>query len=182
MNRHLAQFLVNTIAPLDLLDSCDRIHIYRHYGLKIGRDSFISPRCHFVYPDLINVKLGDRAFLNYNCFIENGNSITIGNNSCLAPFVRILTTTHQIGNSDRRVGRSCVRLPVKIGDGAWIGAGATILPGVTIGDGCVIGAGAIVHRDCEPNGLYVGVPARRVKDLGAMPQNGIPRSSNSVFS
>jgi maltose O-acetyltransferase len=36
---------------------------------------------------------------------------------------------------------------------------------VTVGDGCVIAAGAVVAKDCEPNGLYVGVPARRARDL-----------------
>ncbi|WP_249354641.1 DapH/DapD/GlmU-related protein [Rhodococcus sp. USK13] len=52
-----------------------------------------------------------------------------------------------------------------VGDGCWIGAGAIILPGVTVGEGCVVGAGAVVTRDCSPNGLYVGSPARRVRDL-----------------
>lgn len=31
--------------------------------------------------------------------------------------------------------------------------------------GCVIGAGALVKNSCESNGLYVGIPARRIKDL-----------------
>jgi maltose O-acetyltransferase len=39
------------------------------------------------------------------------------------------------------------------------------MPGVTIGDGCTIASGAVVTRDCEPDGMYAGVPARRVKDL-----------------
>ena len=56
-------------------------------------------------------------------------------------------------------------LPVSIGDGVWIGAGATVLAGVSIGDGCVIAAGAVVATDCEPNGLYGGIPARRIRDL-----------------
>ncbi|MCR4913326.1 MAG: acyltransferase [Lactobacillus sp.] len=56
-------------------------------------------------------------------------------------------------------------MPVKIDDGCWIGANVTILPGVHIGKGCVIGAGAVVNKDCEPNGVYVGVPAKRIKDL-----------------
>jgi maltose O-acetyltransferase len=36
---------------------------------------------------------------------------------------------------------------------------------ITIGDGGVIGAGAVVNKDCAPNGMYAGVPARRVKEL-----------------
>jgi maltose O-acetyltransferase len=40
-----------------------------------------------------------------------------------------------------------------------------VLPGVTVGDGCVIAAGAVVNADCQPDGLYAGVPARRVRDL-----------------
>ena len=42
---------------------------------------------------------------------------------------------------------------------------AIILPGVTIAEGCVIAAGAVVNKSTEPDGLYAGVPARRVKDL-----------------
>jgi maltose O-acetyltransferase len=42
-----------------------------------------------------------------------------------------------------------------------------ILPSVTIGPGCIVGAGAVVTKDLEPNGVYVGVPARRVRELGA---------------
>lgn len=42
-----------------------------------------------------------------------------------------------------------------------IGTGAAVIQGITIGEGCVIGAGAAVMRNCKPNGLYVGSPARR---------------------
>ncbi len=37
-------------------------------------------------------------------------------------------------------------------------------PGVTIGEGTVVGSGSIVTRDLEPWGVYMGSPARRVKD------------------
>jgi acetyltransferase-like isoleucine patch superfamily enzyme len=40
-----------------------------------------------------------------------------------------------------------------------------IMPGVEVGPGCVVAAGAVVIKDCEPNGLYAGVPAKRVRDL-----------------
>jgi len=43
--------------------------------------------------------------------------------------------------------------------------GVIILPGVTIESGCVIGVGSIVTKNCEANGVYVGNPAKRVKNL-----------------
>ncbi|HEX3960838.1 MAG TPA: DapH/DapD/GlmU-related protein [Trebonia sp.] len=76
----------------------------------------------------------------------------------------ILTQTHEIGDAGRRAAGS-VDKPVAIGAGCWLGTGVTVLPGVSIGPGCVIAAGAVVTRDCEPDGLYAGVPAVRKRDL-----------------
>ena len=53
--------------------------------------------------------------------------------------------------------------PVHIGRNAWIGAGATILPGVTVGENAVVAASAVVTRDVEPNTIVGGNPARLIK-------------------
>ena len=50
----------------------------------------------------------------------------------------------------------------------WIGANATVLQGSNlerrrIGRGTIVGAGAVVTQDCDPNAVYVGVPARRIR-------------------
>jgi UDP-2-acetamido-3-amino-2,3-dideoxy-glucuronate N-acetyltransferase len=50
----------------------------------------------------------------------------------------------------------------EVGDGASIGAGATIVTGTRIGAWSMIGAGAVVTHDVEPYALAVGVPARAV--------------------
>lgn len=52
---------------------------------------------------------------------------------------------------------------VHIGNDVWIGRDARIHGGVTIADGCVIGARAVVTRDCEPYGIYGGVPAKLIR-------------------
>ena len=44
-------------------------------------------------------------------------------------------------------------LPIKIGNGCWLGGGVIVLPGVTIGDGSVIGAGSVVTKDIPENSL-----------------------------
>lgn len=108
--------------------------------------------------------LGPKTFLSYGCHIENREPVHIGAGCAIANQVSILTSTHEIGPQDGRAGAYSGQ-PVTIEDGCWIGARATILPGVTIGKGCVIGAGAVVTRDCPPNDVYVGVPARSARRI-----------------
>ena len=54
--------------------------------------------------------------------------------------------------------------PVSIGKHCIIGSGCTILPGVELGEGCSVGSMSLVNRSAEPWGVYVGIPARRVKE------------------
>lgn len=50
-----------------------------------------------------------------------------------------------------------------IGDGAWIGMRAMIMPGLTIGEGAVIASGAIVTKDVAPYTIVAGNPAKPVR-------------------
>jgi dTDP-4-amino-4,6-dideoxy-D-glucose acyltransferase len=54
--------------------------------------------------------------------------------------------------------------PVVIGKHAIIGAGSIVLPGVTIGEGVSVGALSLINRDCDRFKIYVGVPAKAIKD------------------
>ena len=55
--------------------------------------------------------------------------------------------------------------PVRIGDDAWIGAGAMVLRGVTVGEGGVVAAGAVVTKDVPPYSIVAGNPAVLVREL-----------------
>ncbi|HBQ4551752.1 TPA: N-acetyltransferase, partial [Escherichia coli] len=46
-----------------------------------------------------------------------------------------------------------------------LGAGAIVLPGVEICSNIIVGAGAIVTKNLEEPGVYVGQPARKIKDV-----------------
>lgn len=54
---------------------------------------------------------------------------------------------------------------VEIGNNVFIGMNAVITCGVTIGDNVIIGAGSVVTKNCESNGVYAGVPARRLMSI-----------------
>ena len=55
--------------------------------------------------------------------------------------------------------------PVEIGDHAWIGAGATVLPGVRVGRHAVVGAASVITKDVPDYAVAVGNPAKVIKML-----------------
>jgi len=138
--------------------------ILRACGLKVETRA-ICARTTFTGPD---VAIGRGSFVNSDCFFDAMAPITLGEGVAVGMDVLFATSTHEIGPATRRAGR-LTAAPIRVEDGVWIGARAVLLPGVTVGSGCVIAAGAVVAADCEPNGLYGGVPARRIRDLDTGP-------------
>jgi len=92
------------------------------------------------------------------------SAVRVGERVAIGPDVKLLTVTHDIGETARRAGtpRSA---PIVVGDGAWIGAGAMILAGVTIGRGAVVAGGALVTKDVAPDCLVAGHPAQVLRWL-----------------
>ncbi len=111
-----------------------------------------------------NLQIGQDCWFNIGCYFDLGGRITIDDRVGFGHEVMLLTTTHEIGSPERRVGPDQVA-PIHIGNGVWLGARCTILPGVTIHDGAVVGAGSIVTKDVPPNTIVAGVPARVIRRL-----------------
>ncbi len=97
-------------------------------------------------------------------FVHPLGGVVIGARCDIAPQVSFITGSHEMGDVVRRAGPG-VAAPIMVGDGCWIGARATVLPGVRIGEGAVVAAGAVVATDVAPHTLVGGVPARLIHPL-----------------
>jgi maltose O-acetyltransferase len=120
-----------------------------------------------------HTKIGKNTFINFNFTCQDDAEVTIGECCDFGPNVTIVTPMHPLLLSERRklmcpdgvARRLCYAEPVRIGNGCWICANVTILPGVTIGDGCVIGAGSVVSKSIPANSLAAGNPCRVIRTL-----------------
>ena len=128
------------------------------FGENIGENSTVMAPIAGAAFD--RVKIGDNVFINSNSLLMARGGITIEDDVMIAANVQLLSNNHD--EYDRQV-LTCK--PIHIKKGAWIGAGASILPGVTIGENAIVGAGAIVTRDVGDCEVAVGIPARVVKTL-----------------
>ena len=127
---------------------------------SIGKGATIEPpfRCDYG----TQIRAGRNLFLNYDCIILDCAAVEFGDDVLVGPRVQILTATHPTDPNVRLLGREMAK-PVRIDDGAWIGAGAIICPGVSIGAGAVIGAGSVVTKDVPEGVLAVGNPCKVVR-------------------
>ena len=120
-----------------------------------------------------NTKVGKNTFINFHFTCQDDTDVTIGENCDFGPNVTIVTPLHPMVERERQallcpdqVSRKlCYAKPVHIGNGCWIGASVTILPGVTIGDNCVIGAGSVVVRSISANSFAAGNPCKVIRTI-----------------
>jgi acetyltransferase-like isoleucine patch superfamily enzyme len=109
-----------------------------------------------------HTKIGKNVFINFDCVFLDLGGITIEDGVLIAPKVSLLSEGHPV---DPYVRQSLVPGHIHIKKNAWIGAGATILPGVTIGENSVVAAGAVVSNDVPANTVVGGIPARHIKNF-----------------
>lgn len=132
----------------------------RRQRVKIADESVYVHHDSVVHRD---VTIGAGTRMNRDVLIEDG--VVIGTQVSIGRGVYLCTRSHELSGPQRRAG-AAFHAAVTVGDGVWIGAHAVVLPGVTIAHGCVIAAGAVVTKNTAADGLYAGVPARRIRDLG----------------
>ncbi|SKC63858.1 DapH/DapD/GlmU-related protein [Ohtaekwangia koreensis] len=109
-----------------------------------------------------HIKLGKNVFINHACSFLDLGGITIEDDVQIGPRVNLVTENHPIDLATRK---HLDLKPIVVKRNAWIGAGATILPGVTVGENSIVAAGAVVNKDVPDNSLVGGIPAKFIKAI-----------------
>ena len=99
------------------------------------------------------VRIGDRVTVKCGVYLWDG--VTLEDDVFVGPCA--VFTNDKFPRSRRRPARY---LQTVVGQGASIGANATLLPGVRIGKQAMVGAGAVVTRDVPAYAVVRGNPAR----------------------
>lgn len=110
------------------------------------------------------IKIGKNTTIGFHTFIFSSNSICIGNDCLIAPFVYLVDSDHSIAKNQLINQQSNTTAPIIIGNDVWLGTGCKILKGVTIGDGAIIAAGAIVNSNVSPYEIWGGIPAKKISE------------------
>jgi acetyltransferase-like isoleucine patch superfamily enzyme len=129
-------------------------------GIALDASTTVLPPFHINLG--IFTRIGKNVFINHGCSFLDIGGITIEDEVLIGPKVSVITESHPLNPSERK---ALVVKPVVIKRNAWIGAGATILPGVTIGENAVVAAGAVVSKDVPANTVVAGIPAKVVKTI-----------------
>lgn len=139
----------------------------RGFDPKIGKDCFLAETAVIIG----DTTIGDNCSIWYGAVLRGDvNTIKVGNRVNIQDGAVIHTLyqkSQSIIGDDVSIGHNAIIHGAKIEDKCLIGMGATVLDNAIVGTGCIIAANALVlsNQVLEPNGVYAGVPAKRVKDV-----------------
>lgn len=139
----------------------------RGFTPKMGKDCYLADNATIVG----DVIMGDDCSIWFNAVLRGDvNPIRIGNRVNIQDNSTLHTTFNDsvvdIGD-DVTVGHNVVIHGARIEPHALIGIGSVLLDHVVVGTNTIVAAGSVVLEKSvlEPNSLYAGVPAKRVKTV-----------------
>jgi putative colanic acid biosynthesis acetyltransferase WcaF len=134
-----------------------KIGLLKLFGAKIGEGLIIKNNVIIKFP--WKLYIGIHVWLGENCWIDNLDYVTIGNNVCISQGALLLT-----GNHDYTISSMPYRnAPIVIEDGVWIGARSVICPGVTCCSHSILTVGSTATKNMEPYTIYQGNPAITIR-------------------
>ncbi len=128
------------------------------FGSRIGAGVVIKPHVRIKFP--WQLEIGDHTWIGEGTWIDNLAEVSIGSHVCISQGVYFCTGSHDHGKR----GFDLLTAPIAVGDGAWVAARSTLLPGVGIGSNALVAAGSVVHKNVPPAVMVGGNPASFIRD------------------
>lgn len=137
---------------------------------QIGNGTKIWHFCHV----MSNCKIGEDCILGQNVMVaskvELGNNVKVQNNVSIYEgviceddvFLGPSMVFTNVTNPRSFINRKNEFKETRVGQGATIGANATIICGNNIGKYAMIGAGAVITKSVSDYALMVGNPAKQI--------------------
>ena len=130
--------------------------LLRSFGAKVGRDVHIFPNVKIAIP--WNLILGDHAAIGDKAILYSLGRIEVGARSTVSQYAHLCAGSH----NHRSTGFELLKLPIHIGEDAWICADAFIGPNTIIGDRAVVAARAVVAKNVASDTIVGGNPAKKI--------------------
>lgn len=131
--------------------------ILRFFGAKIGVHVNIYSSATIYFP--WNLEIGDYSAIGENSLIYNLGKVTIGQKATISHRAHLCAGSHDYTDPSLPL----LKLPIHIGDQAWICADAFVGPGVKIGEGAIVGARGVAISDVAGWEIVAGNPAKFIK-------------------
>ena len=137
----------------------------RLLGASVGKNARIYAPLVLHNSKFSNLVIGDNCHIGRDVFLDLTDRIEIGDNVTVSMRATLITHFDPGDSAMGAAGYPVAHGPIIIGEGGYIGAGATVLDGVKIGAGSIVAAGALIRRDVPQHSLVAGVPGRLVRTL-----------------
>jgi acetyltransferase-like isoleucine patch superfamily enzyme len=130
--------------------------------IRVGARVWIGPNSSMWTSHRGRIEIGDGCRFTAGARFSAEQEIVLGRAVLLAANVQVLDNQHATADPSRPILEQKLDrvAPVRIDDGAWLGANVVVMPGVRIGRNAVVGANAVVTRDVADYAVVAGVPAK----------------------
>lgn len=133
--------------------------LLRPFLRACGQDLRVGRNVTFYNPS--EISCGSHVYVAYGCWIMAGARVEIGNEVMFGPYCVVVSSQHTRQNRSFRYGPPR-REPIRIGDGAWVGAHAVLTGGCVVGEGSLVAAQSVVRGELPADIMAAGQPARVV--------------------
>jgi len=147
----------------------DRASIYNASAIKLGSHVRVDDFC-ILSAGLGGIVLGDHIHIAAYTSLIGAGRITVDDFGNVSSRVSIYSSSDDYSGATMtnptisEKYKNVHAEDVVISRHVIIGCGSVVLPGAILGEGVAIGALSVVKGDCAPFGVYVGAPARRVRE------------------